>query len=633
MITQALYQRYLTMIEDSDSGMAPPGYSTDKVSYALELAEDGTPLRILNIRDISGKKPLAVSVNVPEHGVRSSGIKPYFLSDKAEYILGLTVDKTGMRISSHKKFQASKEMHQSLLAECVIPEARAVWNYFENWNPAELERNDLLKRMIDEVLASTDTNFIFSVEGSSYRYVHDHPEIRQVWARAQNVKRTDAVYGTCLITGEPDRPLARTHEIKIKGVADAQSMGVSLVSFNFPSAQSYGKEQAYNASVSEEAAVGYAKALNQLLASRSNRLRGVGDMTIVFWAERNVTANHNWELQEGVFADFFNDFWGSDDTEGNQAVTSQIRDIIHRLRQGKGIEREMLPDDHASFYLLGVSPNAGRLAVRYFWKDSFDSLMGKLALHASDMAIGRPYESSPEIPGLFQVMRETVHANMDSAKMKKATATMAAAWFRSIIQGQAYPYAVYAAILGRIRIDGRISPYGDSANSAWVRVSVIKAYLTRYARIYNDTKLKEALRVDANHEVSEESVAYRLGRVFAVLERVQAEAAGGYGKLNRTIKDSYFSSASTTPAAVFPYLIRRAQSHISKIDYGFYRNQEMAGLLKGITQFPSQLNMHEQGQFVLGYYEQAQVPSASKSVASAKAKTSPSPQEKGENEQ
>lgn len=630
MITQALYQRYLNLTQDPTSDMAPPGYSTDRASYALVLSQEGEVLHIWDIRDTNGKKPLSVFVNVPEHGVRSSGVKPYFLSDKAEYILGITMDKLGNRGVSLKKFEASKQLHLSLLEGQEFPEARAVYLFFKTWNPEE-PKSDELERQINEVLSGTDTNFVFVLERFQNGYVHDHSQIKTLWIDSQNGKSENAVYGTCLVSGEEHQPLARTHEIKIKGVADAQAMGVSLVSFNFPAALSYGKEQAYNASVSEEAAVGYAKALNHLLASKANRLRGVGDMTVVFWAERGTDTGPGWEVQEGVFGGFFNDSPDEEVVRDDVTVTTQIQDIMKRLRQGAGITPDMRPNSDAGFCVLGVSPNAGRLAVRYFWKDSFGSMMSKLSAHASDMAMGRPGDASPEIPSTYQVMRETVHASMDSAKMKKATAPMAAAWFRAVLQGQAYPYAVYTAILSRIRIDGRISPYGEGATSAWVRVSVIKAYLTRYARIHNDTKLKEALHMEEGQEAVQEPIAYRLGRVFAVLERAQAEAAGGYGKLNRTIKDSYFSSASTTPAAVFPYLIRRAQSHISKSDYGFFRNQELSALLKGIEQFPTQFTMHEQGQFVLGYYQQAQFPAKSDKAAKSDVPTTPST--KGEDQQ
>lgn len=232
-------------------------------------------------------------------------------------------------------------------------------------------------------------------------------------------------------------------------------------------------------------------------------------------------------------------------------------------------------------------------------------------------------------------MRETVHANMDSSKMKTVTAAMAGAWFRSVLQGSAYPYSVYAAIIGRVRVDGRISPYGESAGSAWIRASVIKAYLLRYARINNNESLKGALTMELNENEEAQPVAYRLGRLFAVLERAQIEASGGYGKLNTTIKDRYFSSASTTPLAVFPNLIRLAQAHISnpKAKYGKYRDREIAEVLSGVPVFPTHLNLQEQGLFILGYYHQAQhTVSARQGNSEMDSVSTPIQKEKGEDE-
>ncbi|WP_052769938.1 type I-C CRISPR-associated protein Cas8c/Csd1 [Paenibacillus sp. IHB B 3415] len=632
MITQSLYKRYLQLSQDPSSDMAPPGYSTDKISFVLELSEDGQPLRILDIRDNTGKRPLSIPMNVPEHGARSSGVKPYFLSDKAEYILGL-IEKSGVRSTSLKKFEASRELHRSLLRDCHSPNGLAVLNFFERWNPEEPEGDEFFQLDLNNVLSGTDNNFIFKLQGSD-AYVHQSPEVVSIWANSRREAKEGTVYGTCLISGEANRPIARTHEIKIKGVADAQSMGANLVSFNFPALLSYGKEQSYNAPVSEEASAGYAKALNHLLASRENRLRGVGDMTIVFWADRQPGQGKEWAAQEEMFGNFFDNEPDEQPSEDSQG-TEQLKDIMLRVRNGMTVSEDMLPASQTSFTVLGLSPNVARLAVRYYWQGSFGSLFVKLAQHTSDMAMSRPGDKLPALPSLFRVMRETVHANMDSGKMKSATASMAGAWFRSVLQGSAYPYSVYAAIIGRVRVDGRISPFGETSGSAWIRASVIKAYLLRYARINNNDVLKGALTMELNENTETQPVAYRLGRLFAVLERAQIEASGGYGKLNTTIKDRYFSSASTTPLAVFPNLIRLSQAHISnpKAKYGKFRDRDIGEVLSGVPKFPTHLNLEEQGLFILGYYHQAQHTGNKSSGSETRSITIPAEEEKGEDEQ
>ena len=99
--------------------------------------------------------------------------------------------------------------------------------------------------------------------------------------------------------------------------------------------------------------------------------------------------------------------------------------------------------------------------------------------------------------------------------------------------------------------------------------------------------------------------AYVLGRLFAVLEKVQQEAIG---ELGASIKDRYFTSACASPARVFPLLLRLSQHHISKAEYGYasdHRIQELLDLLDlEKDPFPAHLTLDEQGIFVLGYYHQ-----------------------------
>ena len=99
--------------------------------------------------------------------------------------------------------------------------------------------------------------------------------------------------------------------------------------------------------------------------------------------------------------------------------------------------------------------------------------------------------------------------------------------------------------------------------------------------------------------------AYVLGRLFAVLEKVQQEAIGN---VNASIKDRYFTSACASPASVFPILLRLSQHHIAKADYGYVRDrriQEIMGLLDVESNpIPTRLTLDEQGVFVMGYYHE-----------------------------
>ena len=107
---------------------------------------------------------------------------------------------------------------------------------------------------------------------------------------------------------------------------------------------------------------------------------------------------------------------------------------------------------------------------------------------------------------------------------------------------------------------------------------------------------------------SNQNTAYRLGRLFATLERIQEDAAGGPGKINATIRDRFYGAASSTPAAVFATLLRLKNHHLGKLHAGRAVQMEklIGEILGGVSDFPGHLPLPDQGRFALGYYHQRQ---------------------------
>lgn len=100
-----------------------------------------------------------------------------------------------------------------------------------------------------------------------------------------------------------------------------------------------------------------------------------------------------------------------------------------------------------------------------------------------------------------------------------------------------------------------------------------------------------------------DSIGYRLGRLFAALERIQTDANPG---INATIRDRYYASASATPSAVFGVLLRLKNYHLAKLSKtGFYETL-LGEIIENIKSFPAHLSMEEQGMFAIGYYHQRQ---------------------------
>ncbi|MEK8126505.1 type I-C CRISPR-associated protein Cas8c/Csd1 [Paenibacillus filicis] len=593
MIIQALHQRYLDLSADPDSGVSPLYFSAAKISYVLEIREDGSLASIQDIRDHSGKKKQPWIMNVPEQPSRSSGISPYFLSDKAEYALGhypvmpLEKDTAKKKGDARKKYEASRELARKVLLGVQDTDAKAILMFYDNWDPAAVREHPALQSWMEELDKGVDTNMVFRVT-TRQAMGHESEAVKQAWIRYRQESQVSSDFeAQCLLTGEK-ASIARTHD-KIKGVRNAQAAGASLVSFNFRSAESYGKDsmQSYNSPVSKTAVFGYTTALNHLLAFPRNRI-WIGDMTLVFWSGAAAA-----EELEPFFAQYVD---ASHVPAEDKKLTSQLQDVLDRARQGSNLDASMVPQGDTPFYILGLAPNNARVAVRFFWQGHFGDLVNKLGQHAADFAIAGTDDRHRDLTNnIFRILAETMRVGGDGKKVGDGPPPLLGGeLLRSVIHGKSYPFSLYNLILNRIRADGAVNPQ---------RVSILKAYLNRYMRLNKgSTYLKEELDLALNEHAQEP--AYRLGRLFAVLEKAQQEAANN--KLNATIKDRYFSSASSNPAAVFPILIKLAQHHMSKSRYGDFRDQEMGEILQGVYEFPAHLDLQRQGIFVIGYYHQKQ---------------------------
>lgn len=251
--------------------------------------------------------------------------------------------------------------------------------------------------------------------------------------------------------------------------------------------------------------------------------------------------------------------------------------------------QELGLDPQRPFYILGLAPNAARLSVRFFFRDTFGSLMKHVNDHHDRMEIVRPASDPfPTIP-LWAMLRETVNQN---TRDKDPSPVMAGAAARAIFTGGRYPAALLEGIMLRIRAERNITRG---------RAAVIKAY---YLRNQNEECPKEVLTVSLNENST--NIPYTLGRLFSVYEAVQQKANPG---INSTIKDKYFNGASSTPATIFPVLDNLYPKHLRKLEVGFqvfFDRQVMQ--LKGVLgeEYPLRLSLPQQGSFNLGYYHQTQ---------------------------
>ena len=574
MILQELARHYEVLLKQEK--VFPPGWCQAKVSYALELDREGQLVGVISqkIPEQRGKKEVQVPkpMKVPEMVTRSSGVAANFLCDNAKYLLGIDKDGTNQRLI--QCFEAAKELHLAVLQEVDNEAAQAVKKFFLTWKPEKAGANPELSEKWAEV--TEGGNLVFLV---NHQYAQDNEEIQTAWAKASKTGET-GVEGLCLVTGEKTE-ISRIHSA-IKRVQGAQSSGAALVSFNAPAFESYGKEQSYNAPVGKYAMFAYTTALNHLLAQREYVFT-MGDTAIVFWSENGE------EVYQRTFLDFMNP------GEGNR---EQIKDFFENLQKGREIDFEgMRLNPEEKFYILGLSPNAARLSVRFFYRNTFGKIISNIQRHYTEMEIVRPSWDERERLGVWSLLMETVN---QKAREKKPLANMTAAVFEAILSGGKYPENLYGNTLIRIRAEqGRVTRG---------RAAIIKAY---FIRNRENQEIKEGAFVALNENCK--NIAYILGREFAVLEAIQQEANPS---INTTIKDRYFNSACATPGLVFPVLLKLKENHIRKIEAEGRKIyfEKMLTELQGNIEvaegqkeaYPKRLSLEEQGMFILGYYHQLQ---------------------------
>ncbi|MEG0036185.1 MAG: type I-C CRISPR-associated protein Cas8c/Csd1, partial [Oscillospiraceae bacterium] len=377
----------------------------------------------------------------------------------------------------------------------------------------------------------------------------------------------------CLVTGKRVAP-ALTHP-PIKGVRDAQSSGAALISFNAPAYCSYGREQNANAPVGTYAAFAYTTALNHLLSDRKHTKR-IGDMTLVYWSE---DAN---PLYQDAISQIL------DGNDSNTMSDDEMDYFMESMAEGRPNNWDGIPlKPDNRFYILGISPNAARLSVRLFLRDSFGSMVGKIKEHYNRLEIVSNNRSKWKNFPLWALLRETIN---EKARDKSASPQMAGDTLRAILTGGKYPATLYQQTQLRIRAEREITQG---------RAAIIKAYLMKNT---DKEDYKEALKVELNESTTYQP--YVLGRLFSILEQIQEKASGV-----TTIKDKYFSSACATPSTVFPLIMNLADKHLRKLDGGIRVNfsKQLGELTSLITEsYPVHHNLYDQGIFQLGYYHQTQ---------------------------
>ncbi|MGL4397902.1 MAG: type I-C CRISPR-associated protein Cas8c/Csd1 [Hyphomicrobium sp.] len=563
-------------------GEAPkPGYAPVRIAFVLEIDKEGVPLGLIDIRDHSARKPVAPARLMPAVS-RTSGIKPAFLWDKTAYVFGVigvedeakakAFPAQGKRtLDEHEAFRRE---HLDALRGVSDPGLRALALFLESWTPEQwTERgfnNDAL-----------DTNVAFRLERDDRR-IDERDAARALIDARQAPSDTEAI---CLVTGEI-APFASLQP-QFKGVTGAQSSGAPLVSFNADAFESYDRRSGANAPVSEAAAFKYGAALNWLLDRNNARSFRLGETTVVFWAddrEASVGEQAATEAEKAFWTEFGYDGEPEPEPDADAEDAATIGAQMQEVRTLRSPPDLTKLQPNTRMHILGLSPNAGRIAVRFWLVDTFGHLEQNLKRHKRDMAI-EPADRNPDQKA-YALLYETAVLR----KKENIPPRLGGELARAILTGGRYPRTLLAAVIGRVRADKEI-------NAA--RAGLCKAIINRD----ND---KEVIPVALDPQNL--NPAYRLGRLFALIEGAQKAALPG---LNATVKDRYFGAACATPARVFPLLHKNAMNHIAAVrkerggGLAHWIEAEIGQIWSGLSDdLPRSLRLDEQGRFIAGYYHQ-----------------------------
>ena len=567
MILQALCDYYRRQQED----LPLPGFERKAIPFIIVLDRDGRFIDIEDTRNGNDKRDKGRLFVVPQGAKRTSGVAANLLWDGLGYVLGVVSEARATKLEAaklEKEQGRTREAHRAFVQRIRDAFPAPFDDEGVRAALAFLERGDFSVVFAHPLWPELNK----STEPLSFRLEGDLQLICQREAVRQAVMATEQNTGTvrkrCLVSGNQDA-IARLHPA-IKGVRGAQSSGANLFSFNFAAACSYGKEQGQNAPVGEYAAFAYTTALNQLLRTDSRQKLPVGEDTFVFWAEKPDPA-------EELFA-----AWLQPDPDDPARGVEAVKALYQAPQTGVS----PLDGDETRFFVLGLAPNNARLAVRLWNVSTVRELAANIRQHFDDLAIVRSPRDLEYLP-LWRLLVATAA----QGKSENIPPPLAGEVLRAILAGTPYPQTLLAATLQRIRAEQGAVNYA--------RAALIKAVLVRNAQ-FGPAKQE----VDVSLDLQNPNIGYRMGRLFAVLERAQELASPG---LNATIRDRFYGAASATPVTVFPYLLNKlAPHHLNKLATGqkVWLENLIGQILAAVTQFPAHLNLDDQGRFAIGYYHQ-----------------------------
>ncbi len=529
----------------------PPAYhKKQRIRWLLALDEEG---RFLNFERAEAGKKDYIEMVTPYRIRPGTAPKPFLFVDKPSYVLGRPDADT-------EKAQAqAKERHEAYrkLAEaCALSVAHPALEAFMHF----LDEGVAAARADPATEAMTPGDLIAPRVGETF--LTDLPEVVAWWQTREDERAAEDsdFVATCMLCGEM-KPIVQVHPVDVRVGPDA----APLVSANKSAFESYGLRRSEIAPMCQRCARTYGETLVYLLRSPRHHL-SLGGLHWIFWT------------REETGFDVMKLFTDPDE--------EQVRRLLLSAKTGAPPET-VRPNE---FYALAITSNK-RMVVRSLLTMTVAEAQRNLARYFEHQRIVDHRGLAPPLK-LLSLAGSLVPIKNGKPDWDKLPPQVQPLLLEHALTGRPLPLSLLHLAALRARA-------GEEHVMTRPRAALIKLVLLSQPDLSEERMVHESLTPD------HPSPAYQCGRLLAVLDDVQRNAIGP----KATLVDRFYGAASATPASVYGVLLRKAQSHLSKLrkdkpGLHHYFEQLLGEIMSRLDAFPRTLTLEEQGLFAIGFYQQ-----------------------------
>ena len=564
-----------------DHGLAAqPGFKPKRVKAYVLLSADGKFLGV----HVRGKD--APDVYAPDIGAAANGDRCQPLIEKMKIVFG-TAD--------NPKASKKREFYLYVLDEGGAYESAfsVIAHVLRDENATKVIISELVKHNIRD-----DDAIGFIVDGVP---VESSPRYLSWWSKFRTMFSPEEadVLPRCLITGERKAALATVPKVSGLMFVGGHPAGDAFLCFDKDAFQSYGFKKSANAPVSEEAMTAVNAALTDLIA----KAPVLGNAKLVHWYSSEIAEEEDLMpiLLEGEWDD--EEDSDSDDGEKEKDALRAAKALIASIETGERPERL-----HARYYMMPLSGAKGRMMVRLWQEGSYEELYRNIKQWFEDLSLvswnGRGQAKSPKLKALgIRLLKPGGDPKKVWSRMDEELPNLLQRLLSALINGTALPDEIPARTLRWIRSSLLMSDEEKHAvpfDTETLAFQLLKAWLSRRQRLRGDEYPMEAT---CNDQVTRD-VAYYCGQLMAVYVAIQRKAMPDVGV---GVAERYYTAASANPAFALGKLAQLSQHHLGKLEPGlahYFEDKISDVMVKiGDREIPAIMNMEQQTEFALGYYQ------------------------------